>query len=398
MRIDPPDSWSGPALRRLIDALTAAGGSARLVGGSVRDAMLGLSAQDIDIATTLRPEQVKPALAAAGVKAVPTGVEHGTYTAVANGHVFEVTTLRCDVATDGRRATVEFTEDWEKDAARRDLTFNALFADLDGRIYDLVGGVSDLRQGRVRFVGDPAQRIVEDYLRIPRYFRFYARFGKQTPDGATLAAMRKNISGVDQLSGERLRRELVSLLSLADPMAGVDLATEVGFWARLWTNPTERAPLTRLIAIESALGLPPDPIRRLAALAGAGVSLALAERLRLSKNEAKRLLAIQDALPLIANANPAASQALRRKLGSVAVRDAALIAASDAEVAVWVAATAQETPHPPVTAKDLLALGMTPGPTLGRVLAALEEWWDAAEGAPDRDACLAKATEIAPGS
>ncbi len=389
-RITPPESWRDPALRRLIEALTAAGGPARLVGGCVRDAVLGLPAKDLDIATPLPPEEVARALTAAGAKAIPTGIEHGTFTAIADGHAFEITTLRRDMSTDGRRAVVAFTDDWAADAARRDLTFNALSADLDGRIHDLTGGLADLRAGVVRFVGDPARRIVEDYLRIPRYFRFFARFGRKPPSPETMGALKANMAGVDQLSGERLRSELIGLLELDDPMPGVDLASEVGYWDRLWTEPGDRERLARLVRREVAQGLRGDPIRRLAAFAGAGATPALTERLRLSKAETKRLLAIPAAIaPVLATA-PDASLPLRRRIGAIATRDAALIAADDEKVADWLSAAAEEAPPMPITAKDLLAAGAEPGPDIGRRLAELQVWWDESEGAPDRDACLTR--------
>jgi len=331
-------------------------------------------------------------LRAAGVKVIPTGLDHGTITAISDGVQVEVTTLRRDVETDGRHAVVDFTDDWTADAERRDLTINALFADLDGVVHDPVCGLPDLRAGRIRFVGVPANRIAEDYLRIPRYFRFFARFGQQPPDAETITALRAGMIGIDRLAGERVKTETFSLLSLANPLAGVDLAAETGYWSRLWGDDGDRAVLARVIARELAGGLPPDPLRRLAALAGPATTADLAERLRLSRSEAKRFLAIPAARAPVAAADPDRSMALRRQIGAMVARDAAFIAAEDRTVPQWLALTESEPPAMPLTASDLIALGLQPGPELGRRLTALQHWWDEANGAPDREACLKQAS------
>lgn len=389
--MEPPATWRWDGLQRVVAALSATGEPARLVGGCVRDALLGVEAKDLDLATPLRPEEASARLRAAGIKVVPTGIAHGTITAVVDGRPIEITTLRRDVETDGRHAVVDFTDDWTADAERRDLTINALFADLDGKVYDPVGGLPDLRAGRVRFVGDPAKRIAEDYLRIPRFFRFHARFARLPPDPDTIAAIASGMAGIDQLAGERVKAELFALLALAQPMAGVTLAETVGYWPQVWGKPGDLSALARGIAREAENGLKADPLRRLAALAGDAATAALAERLRLSKAEAKRLLAIPPARAEIREAAPNATQRLRRRLGAVVARDAALIDADDDLVADWVRVTSQEVPAMPLTAADLLALGMTPGPELGRRLSALQDWWDDAEGKPDRAACQRKA-------
>jgi len=385
-----PATWRWDGLQRVVAVLSATGQPARLVGGCVRDALLGVEAKDLDLATPLHPEEATRRLREAGIKVVPTGIAHGTVTAVIEGRPIEITTLRRDVETDGRHAVVDFTDDWTADAERRDLTINALFADLDGTVYDPVGGLPDLRAGRVRFVGDPARRIAEDYLRIPRFFRFHARFARLPPDPDTIAAISAGMAGIDQLAGERVKTELFALLALEKPMQGVTLAETVGYWQQIWGAPGDLNCLARLIDRESANDLPADPLRRLAALAGGSITIALAERLRLSKAEAKRLLAIPPALTLVDGASPTASQRLRRRLGATAARDAALIGADEALVADWVKVTAQEALPMPLTAADLLALGIAPGPELGQRLAALQDWWDDAEGAPDRAACLQK--------
>jgi poly(A) polymerase len=386
-----PATWRWDGLRRVVAVLSATGQPARLVGGCVRDALLGVDAKDLDLATPLRPEEAMRRLREVGIKVVPTGIAHGTVTAVIEGRPIEITTLRRDVETDGRHAVVDFTDDWTADAERRDLTINALFADLDGTIYDPVGGLPDLRAGRVRFVGDPNRRIAEDYLRIPRFFRFFARFARLPPDPDMIAAITAGMSGIDQLAGERVKAELFSLLALEQPMTGVTLAETVGYWPRIWDAPGDLSALARLIGRETANGLEGDPLRRLAALAGSAVTPKLAERLRLSKAEAKRLLAIPPARREIAEATPNASQRLRRRLGATVARDAALIDADDDLATGWVAVTARQAPAMPLTAADLLALGLTPGPELGRRLTALQDWWDDAEGEPDRATCLRKA-------
>ena len=386
-----PATWRWDGLRRVVAVLSATGQPARLVGGCVRDALLGVDAKDLDLATPLRPEEAMRRLREAGIKVVPTGLAHGTVTAVIEGRPIEITTLRRDVETDGRHAVVDFTDDWTADAERRDLTINALFADLDGKIYDPVGGLPDLAAGRVRFVGDPNRRIAEDYLRIPRFFRFFARFARLPPNPDTIAAIAAGMGGINQLAGERVKAELFSLLALEQPMAGVTLAETVGYWPRIWDAPGDLSALARLIGREAAQGLEGDPLRRLAALAGDVSNAALAERLRLSKAEAKRLLAIPPARAEIMEATPNASQRLRRRLGATVARDAALIDADDDLVAGWVTVTARQAPAMPLTAADLLALGFTPGPELGRRLTDLQDWWDDAEGEPDRAACLRKA-------
>lgn len=386
-----PATWRWDGLRRVVAVLSATGQPARLVGGCVRDALLGVDAKDLDLATPLRPEEAMRRLREAGIKVVPTGIAHGTVTAVIEGRPIEITTLRRDVETDGRHAVVDFTDDWTADAERRDLTINALFADLDGKIYDPVGGLPDLAAGRVRFVGDPNRRIAEDYLRIPRFFRFFARFARLPPDPDMIAAIAAGMGGIDQLAGERVKAELFSLLALEQPMTGVALAETVGYWPRIWDAPGDLSALARLIGRETANGLEGDPLRRLAALAGSAVTPKLAERLRLSKAEAKRLQAIPPARGEIAEATPNASQRLRRRLGATVARDAALIDADDDLVTGWVTVTARQVPAMPLTAADLLALGFTPGPELGRRLTALQDWWDDAEGEPDRAVCLRKA-------
>ncbi len=260
LRVTPPDFFADPALRAVLAAVP----EARVVGGAVRDALLGLTVADIDLATPCPPDGVIAALRRAGLGAAPTGIAHGTVTAIAAGRGFEITTLRRDVATDGRHAVVAFTADWRADAARRDFTLNALSMTPDGAVYDYWDGLADLRAGRVRFVGDPAARIAEDYLRILRFFRFFARYARQPPDPATLAALRAGVPGLARLAPERVWKELAGLLSAPDPGAAVALMADLGVLAAVLTEGTAPARLARLLTA----GAPADPLLRLAALVG----------------------------------------------------------------------------------------------------------------------------------
>ena len=270
-----------PALRAVLDALPRA----RLVGGCVRDALADRPVADVDLATPDPPDDVIAALARAGLKSAPTGLQHGTVTAIADHRGFEVTTLRRDVATDGRHAEVAWTDDWQEDAARRDFTVNAMSMSRDGALFDYFGGADDLRDGRIRFVGDPAARIAEDYLRILRFFRFQARYGRHAPDGATLAALREGVDGLSILSPERIWSECKRILLAPDPAASLRLMAELGVLAAILPEVTGTAALERLIAS----GAPADPILRLAALApGPGV----ADRWRLSTAERTALDAL----------------------------------------------------------------------------------------------------------
>ena len=229
MRVDPALWLDRPGIPRLLNALDAEAGGARFVGGAVRDALLGLTPVDLDLATPLAPDDVVRRLEAAGIKAIPTGIAHGTVTAVSSGTMVEVTTLRCDLATDGRRATVAFTDDWAADAARRDFTINALYADpASGTVIDHVGGEADIAARRVRFIGAPLERIAEDHLRILRFFRFHARFGEGQPDRAALDACSARANDLMALSRERIADELLKLLGLPDPSPTLALMIERG--------------------------------------------------------------------------------------------------------------------------------------------------------------------------
>jgi poly(A) polymerase len=358
-------------MKRLLDALGADEGLTRYVGGAVRDDLLGLPVNDIDLATRISPEEVIRRLEQAKIKAVPTGIDHGTITAVSDGHPFEITTLRRDVSTDGRRATVAFTDDWQEDAARRDFTINALSADpLTGELFDYFGGLSDLDRRHIRFIGDPLQRIAEDHLRILRFFRFHARFGRDAPDPAALDACSARANDLMALSRERIADELLKLLGLPDPAATVGIMLERGILKPVLPEiePGSIAELNALIAAERDSGVPADPVRRLAALLPRNPSLALsvAGRLRLS-NKAKKRLAC--ASGEIGGAPP---QALAYRLGKECAVDRLLLAGRSgdaAEIASWA------MPRLPISGGALIKRGLPEGPAVARTLRAIEDGW-----------------------
>ena len=264
----------------------------RFVGGAVRDLLIGEEHSDLDLATTHSPQEVVRRLEARGIKAVPTGIEHGTITAVSSGTVVEVTTLRSDVSTDGRRATVAFTDDWQQDAARRDFTINALYADpFSGELFDYFGGLDDLKSRTVRFIGEPLQRIAEDHLRILRYFRFHARYGHGDPDAQALEACTARANDLMALSRERIADELLKLFALEDPTPTVRLMLDRGLFVPVVPEIEEAGRLAILVAAEREAGIGPDPLRRLAALLppDPAIALRVAARLKLSNKAKKRL-------------------------------------------------------------------------------------------------------------
>jgi poly(A) polymerase len=391
-RIDAP--WvTAPASRAVMRAL----GRGWFVGGCVRNALLGRPVTDIDIATPLVPHEVMRRLETAGIRAVPTGLAHGTVTAVVGGSPIEVTTFRADVATDGRRAEVAFTADMATDAGRRDFTMNALYADADGRLIDPLGGLPDLRAGRVRFIGRPEDRIREDYLRILRFFRFHAWYG--APDGVVaggidpdgLAACAALAEGIDRLARERVGWEIRKLLAAPDPAPATAAMASAGVLARCLPGADATA-LAPLVHVEALAGAAPDWPTRLAALgavAGAGEA---ARRLRLSRAEEAALARIAAAL-----AEDAPPAALAYRHGAEAAHAALLIRAAatgmppppglEAEIARGAGAVL------PLAAADLIAAGIPPGPALGRALARAEAAWLASDFALDKDALLAQSLE-----
>ena len=392
-----------PALNRLLAALTKAGIAARFVGGCVRDALLEQPIADIDLATPARPEQVMAALAAAGIKAVPTGVAHGTVTAVVDTpsppRHFEITTLRRDVETYGRHARVAFGADWREDAARRDFTINAIYLDPDGTVHDPVGGLADLKAHRVRFVGDAATRIAEDVLRVLRYYRFEARFGHGAGDPAARAACRGAVPLLATLSAERVAGELLRLLALPAPVPALRMMAEDSVLTAVLPEATRIDRLDRLIAIEPA----PDALRRLAALvaAGADAMAAMAERLRLSNAERDRLVGLAPPWPIDPTADDRGRRLTLYRLGADRVVDLAMLVLADGGPAAagefLELAANWQPPAFPLAGRDVLALGIAPGPQIGRLLAAVRQWWEAGDFTADRGACLARLREIAQG-
>ena len=377
MKLPAPDWLARRGVRQILAALDTPPGAARVVGGAVRDALLGLPVADIDLATQHVPAEIVRRLEAAGLKAVPTGIAHGTVTAVAPDAVVEVTTLRRDVATFGRHAEVAFTDDWRADAARRDFTINALYARADTLdIDDYFGGLDDLAARRVRFIGDPLARIAEDHLRILRFFRFHARFASGEPDAAALAACTARARDLMALSRERIQGELSRLLAVADPLPTVAVMLEREILRPVLPEiEAARLPaLTAVIAAEAASGAPPAWLRRLAALLPADPALldAVATRLRLSNADRKRLVAMAGGL----DGDPFARAWTE---GAEAVVDRALLAGRTdlplAALAAW------ERPALPASGRDLIARGVAPGPEVSRRLAAFEREW-VAQGFP----------------
>ncbi len=366
----PRPAWlDTPGGARLVAALDIAGGATKLVGGAVRDGLLGRAASDIDLATRFAPADTVARLTAAGIKAVPTGIAHGTVTAVADGIVAEVTTLRRDVATDGRHATVAFTDDWRADAARRDFTINALYANPQtGVVDDFFGGLADLAARRVRFIGVPLERIAEDHLRILRFFRFHARFGAGEPDAAGLAACRARASDLTTLSAERVRDELLKLLAVADPVPTVSVMVEAGIIVPVLPAIGAAAVprLSRLCLAERAGGFVPDGLRRLAALlpADAAVLDAVATRLRLSNAERKRLVLTAK------RATDLAEIAYRDGLASAIDRG---LLREDKDLAAFAATWTK--PVFALSGRDIIARGVAPGPDVSRILAQVEAAW-----------------------
>jgi poly(A) polymerase len=396
-----PQPWmSAPATEAVIAALTAGGKEVRFVGGCVRDALLGRAVTDIDIATPDKPPRVIELLEAAGLKAVPTGIDHGTVTAVALHQPFEITTLRHDVETYGRHAKVAFADDWVADAARRDFTFNAMSCSPDGRLYDPFDGAADLRARRVRFVGEAEARIREDVLRLLRFFRFYAHYGAPPPDPEALAATRRLAHLLPGLSGERVAAETLKLLAAPDPAPVLALMGEAGVLAHFLPEARNLRRLTRLTAIEAGLRLKPSPPRRLAAVLVGGERAArdVARRLRLSNALSDRILrALAEPAPQ-PGLDAKTRRARRYELSAEAFRDRTLLAWASEEGAgesdeAWgalVALADWQPPRFPIRAQDALDLGAAPGPALGELMREMERWWIEGDLAAGRAACLAE--------
>jgi poly(A) polymerase len=386
--VPPPVFLSMPAPAAVLAALPGA----RAVGGCVRDALAHRPVNDVDVAAPLPPEAMVPLLRRAGLKVFETGLAHGTVTAVLGGEPVEVTSLRRDVATDGRHADVAWTTDWREDAARRDFTVNAMSLAADGRLWDYFGGREDLASGRVRFVGDPATRLREDYLRALRFFRFQARYGRGEPDAAALAAIRAAVPGLARLSAERVWTEIKRLLAAPDPSGAVALMAEAGVLGAVAPEASELPALVRLVALHDA---PADPLLRFAALLlpPATDTGALSARLRMSGAEAATLAALGGPAPSPGDDDAALRRALAEEehaplLGRLLLAEARGAAGDLAALRRRLAAMPR--PAFPLMGRDVLALGVQPGPEVGRLLDAARSWWmergcvDGAEACRDR--------------
>lgn len=400
--------WMSPA-DPVFDAIEAAGGKARFVGGCVRNALLNQPVDDLDIATTLTPDKTTAALEAAGIKAVPTGIEHGTVTAVLNGQPFEITTLRRDVETDGRRAVVAFTEDWSEDAQRRDFTLNALYAERDGTLHDPTGsGLADGEAGRIVFVGDADQRIAEDYLRILRYFRFLAWYGKGEADAGALAACAAGKDGLATLAAERVSKELLKLVAADEPRPAVAKMAEAGVLAALLPGIEDLTAFNGMVEIENEQLFVNDPLLRLATLLPqdqVGVASA-AERLRLSNEQRDRLIAAMGQTPRITSwMSPRESRRAVYQIGVQTFSDRIKLAWSGvtklAATHQWrgLLALAQSwTPPPfPLTGQDVLNSGVPKGPMVGQVLREVEDWWIDHDFIDDKFSAIEKLKAVAQG-
>jgi poly(A) polymerase len=398
-RIAPPDFLSAPLPATVLSALPGA----RAVGGCVRDTLAHRPVNDVDIAAPLPPEAIIPLLRRAGLKVFETGLAHGTVTAVLEGEPVEVTSLRRDVATDGRRAEVAWTTDWREDAARRDFTINAMSMAPDGHYWDYFGGHEDLAAGRVRFVGDPETRLREDYLRALRFFRFQARYGRGEPDPAALRAIRGAVPGLARLSAERVWMELKRLFQAPDPTDAVTLMAETGVLGT-WlpeVAPPQRQALQRL----ARAGAPRDAALWLAAMLppeSTDSAEQIANRLKMSNEEREDFVWLhyeEASNPF----TPGLSEAERRTwlsgrgMPQTAMHEAWLAEARDgkdrSELRCWIATT--PWPHFPIFGRDAVALGVEPGPRIGQLLREAKEWWRKGGCIADREACLEKLRELA---
>ena len=410
------EAWfADPALVRVLALLNSDGGEARIAGGAVRNSLMGLPVADVDIATTLLPQAVIDRAEAAGIRAVPTGIDHGTVTLVVDGKPFEVTTLRRDAETDGRRATVVFGTDWQEDADRRDLTINGLYADKNGNVIDLVGGLPDIETKTVRFIGEAAQRIAEDYLRILRFFRFFAWYGDGRPDADGLRACVRGRSGLKTLSAERVWSEMKKLLAARDPgrallwMRQTGILTDIIPESEKWGIDA----IPALIEAEQSLGWSPDPLLRLIAIIPPDAARleALADRLRLSRAEAAFLQQWANAptIPdevtdavfarlLYRHGVPGLIARLKLSLASARMQargnDAAMLRAARLSTLLALAERF-EKPKFPLSGADVLKAGLPAGPKVGEVLATLENQWVDMNFSLSRDKLLERLKKLA---
>jgi poly(A) polymerase len=384
-RLNAPWLTAGP-LPRLLELLDREGEEAAVIGGAVRNALIDVPVHEFDVATTAVPEEVVRRVTAAGFKAVPTGIEHGTVTVVIDGQPFEVTTLREDVETYGRKAKVAFGRDWTRDAQRRDFTINALSATRDGSIRDYTGGLADLRARRVRFIGEASQRIAEDYLRILRFFRFHAAYGEGALDPGALRACIAARAGLDTLSRERVRMEMLKLLAARHAVPAIVAMAEGGLIIPVLGGVPYLAAFSNMIKAEASTGEAPDPVRRLGALAVfvAEDAERLGEKLRLSNDERARLSAMGEGWWRVDPARPEKERrALLYRLGPQHYSDRALLAFARSRASAtdraWNDLVALprrwSVPKFPLTSADFVSRGIEKGPKLGAALRAAEEAW-----------------------
>lgn len=393
-----PQAWMvAPETLQVMEVLQANGGDARFVGGCVRNALVNLKVVDIDIATPLKPEEVIERLKAARLQYAPTGLKHGTVTAIAGGKPFEITTLRVDVMTFGRHAEVKYTDDWQTDAARRDFTINAMSCTQDGMLYDYFNGVQDLRAGRVAFVGDAEKRIKEDVLRILRYFRFLAWFGKGVPDRAAVQACQQNANLLPKLSAERVRTELLKLLDAPQCAPVWHLMLQAGIVTHVLPEAINTGALERLVALEEKFDVPAFALRRLAVLLEATPASIreISKSLRLSNEQAQQLANMylrRDEADVYMSLNDARRFAYRAGNDltcSLLLLSAALGGEEGDLRLLYDSVTAFRPPRFPLAGDDVLALGWK-GPDVGHILTAMETWWIGKDFMPSRAECLEK--------
>ncbi len=409
------ETWfQDAALSQVMTFLNSDGGEARVAGGAVRNALMGLDVADVDIATTLRPEVVVERAKAAGIKAVPTGIEHGTVTLVVDGRGFEVTTLRRDIETNGRHAVVEFGTDWKADAERRDLTINALYADDRGEVIDLVEGMKDIETRTVRFIGDAAQRIAEDHLRILRFFRFFAYYGSGRPDADGLRACARAKEQLSALSAERVWTETKKLLGAADPSRALLWMRQAGVLTAILPE-TEKWGIDgihSLVAAEQALGWKPEPLLRLAAIVPPDVERldALSKRLRLSNADALKLQqwAATPVLPdevtdvgftRLLYRHDRQGMTFRLKLALASARAAAegdpVAMRRSARLSQLLSMTEKYVkPNFPLSGGDVIAAGVPAGKRVGEILKELKEFWISRNFNPERPELAARLADM----
>lgn len=378
MKLLPNPAFDAAPFRKLAEALGAHEGLVRIVGGAVRDTLMEIESEDVDLATPLLPQEVTRRAEALGAKVIPTGIAHGTVTIVYREHMYEVTTLRRDVSTDGRRATVAFSDDWKEDASRRDFTINALYADpLTGEIFDYFGGLADLEARRVRFIGEPAQRIAEDYLRILRYFRFHARFGEGPLDAAAYEAVSRDADRIMGLSRERVADELLKLLALPDPVPTLTLMDEGRIWRAVLPEADSASVVrvAKLVANEQAMGVESDAVRRLIAFLPeeADVARGIASKLKLSNVIRKRIVKVRGVGAAMLALPP---RAAAHALGIEGARDLWLIGGDGTALGQAMAdLTGWAVPRLPIGGGAIVERGIAKGPEVARLLQIVEAQW-----------------------